>query len=138
MSEQNGNMIAYCGLNCADCFSYKMNVSEAAKSLRRELHSEKVKAIWKDIPFLGDYDEFKKSLDGLAKMRCTKACSGGGGNPWCKIRICCQKKEIKGCWQCDSFVSCNKLNERYRDCVKQINKIGFEKYLDKIQKDNKI
>jgi hypothetical protein len=113
-----------------------MNVSEAAKSLRRELHSEKVKAIWKDIPFLGDYEEFKKSLDGLAKMRCTKACSGGGGNPWCKIRICCQKKDIKGCWECESFESCNKLNDRYRDCVKQINKIGFEKYLAKIQKDN--
>lgn len=136
MNGQESNMIACCGLNCATCFSYKMNVSEAAKSLRRELHSEKVKVIWKDIPFLGDYNEFKKSLDGLAKMRCTKACSGGGGNPWCKIRICCQKKEINGCWQCEGFESCNKLNDRYRDCVNQINKIGFEKYLAKIKKDN--
>jgi len=134
MSGKDENMIAYCGLNCTECFSYKMNVSEATKSLRRELHSEKVKVIWKDIPFLGDYDEFKKSLDGLAKMRCTKTCSGGGGNPWCKIRTCCQKKGIKGCWECVSFQSCNKLIEIYRDNIKQINKLGIDKFLAKLEK----
>jgi hypothetical protein len=135
MNGQESNMIAYCGLNCATCFSYKKNVSEAAKSLRREMHSEKIKEVWKDVPFLGDYDEFKKSLDGLAKLRCTKACSGGGGNPWCKIRSCCQKKEINGCWECADFETCNKLIERYRENVIQINKLGIEKFLAKQQKD---
>jgi hypothetical protein len=131
MNEQNSSMMAYCGLNCADCFSYKINISEAAKSLRREMHSVKLKEVWKDIPFLGEYEQFKKSLDGLAKMRCTKSCSGGGGNPWCKIRNCCQKKEIKGCWECDSFETCNKLLERYRVNIKQIKKTGIDGFLAK-------
>jgi len=97
-----------------------MNVSEAAKSLRRELRTAKLKQAWPDIPFLGEYESFKKSLDGLAMMRCTKTCHGGGGNPWCKIRKCCQKKEYDGCWQCADFETCNKLVERY---VKEIRKI---------------
>ena len=120
MDKQDLEMLGYCGLNCAECFSYKMTVSEAAKSLRREMRAAKLKQVWPDVPFLGEYEPFKKSLDGLAMMRCTKACRGGGGNPWCKIRKCCQKKEFDGCWQCANFETCNKLVERY---VKEIREI---------------
>lgn len=120
MSGLDLSLIGYCGLNCAECFSYKKTVSEAAKSLRRELRAAKLKDAWKDIPFLGEYESFKKSLDGLAMMRCTKGCRDGGGNPWCKIRKCGQKKELDGCWQCAGFETCNKLVDRY---VKEIKKI---------------
>ena len=120
MIEPDGNLIGYCGLDCAECFGYKMTISEAAKSLRREMRAAKLKEAWQDIPFLGDYEAFKKSLDGLAMLRCTKACRGGGGNPWCKIRKCVQKKEYDGCWQCADFETCNNLVERY---VKKIRKI---------------
>lgn len=120
MNEEELAVLGYCGLNCTECFSYKMTVSEAAKALRRELRTAKLKQAWTDIPFLGEYESFKKSLDGLAMMRCTKTCRGGGGNPWCKIRKCCQKKELDGCWQCTDFETCNKLVERY---VKEIRKI---------------
>jgi hypothetical protein len=120
MSGLDLRLIGYCGLNCAECFSYKKTVSEAAKSLRRELRTAKLKDAWKDIPFLGEYESFKKSLDGLAMMRCTKGCRDGGGNPWCKIRKCGQKKELDGCWQCTDFETCTKLVDRY---VKEIKKI---------------
>jgi len=33
---ESKDLIAYCGLDCAECFGYKMTVSEAAKGLRRE------------------------------------------------------------------------------------------------------
>ncbi len=123
MVEADLKMTAYCGLNCADCFAYKLTVSEAAKSLRREMRAAKVKDLWKDVPFLGEYETFKKSLDGLAMLRCAKTCRGGGGNPWCKIRKCAQKKELAGCWECE-FVSCAKLNERYLKELKKLKKAG--------------
>ncbi len=41
MTEENKDLIAYCGLYCGDCFGYKLTVSEAAKSLRRELRTAK-------------------------------------------------------------------------------------------------
>lgn len=109
MVRQDQNLIAYCGLNCAECFSYKMTVSEAAKNLRRELRAAKLKNSWKEIPFLGEYEPFKKSLDGLAMLRCPKGCRGGGGNPWCKIRKCCQKKGFWSCADCNLTESCEKL-----------------------------
>jgi hypothetical protein len=71
--------LGYCGARCPKCFAYRKNVSEAAKGLRRELRAEKLKESWKEFPFLADYASFKKSLDGLAMLRCTKMCRGGGG-----------------------------------------------------------
>jgi len=109
MVKQEQNLIAYCGLNCSECFSFKMTVSEAAKNLRRELRAAKLKNAWKEIPFLGDYEPFKKSIDGLAMLRCPKGCRGGGGNPWCKIRKCCQKKGFWSCADCTLVKSCQKL-----------------------------
>jgi len=126
MTETKLDMIGYCGLNCADCFSYKHTVSDAAKGLRRELHTVKLKQFWTDVPFLGDYASFKKSLDGLAMIRCTKGCRDGGGNPWCKIRKCAQKKEYAGCWECSDFEECSKLVERYKKELRKIKKTGIK------------
>lgn len=125
MNEPDISLLGYCGLNCAECFGYKMTISEAAKALRRELRAAKLKDAWKEIPFLGEYEPFKKSLDGLAMLRCTKACRGGGGNPWCKIRKCCQKMGLDGCWACPDFETCNKLTVRYVKNIKKIKKAGL-------------
>ena len=122
MSEQDTSLVAYCGLDCTECFVYKKTVSEATKSLRREMRAAKLKEAWKDIPFLGEYESFKKTLDGLARLRCSKTCHDGGGNPWCKIRKCCQKKGFDGCWECADFETCNKLVERYIKAIRKIKK----------------
>ncbi|MFH1638756.1 MAG: DUF3795 domain-containing protein [Chloroflexota bacterium] len=129
MNEESVNLVAYCGLNCAVCFGYEMTVSEAAKSLRREMRAARLKALWQNIPFLGEYDPFKKTLDGLAMLHCSKACRGGGGNPWCKIRKCCQKKGLTGCWECEGFENCDKLNERYVKNLKKIKRVGIEGFI---------
>ena len=123
------NRIGYCGLNCVECFVYKKTVSEAAKSLRRELRAAKLKVAWEGIPFLGEYEPFKKSLDGLAMLRCSRVCRKGGGNPWCKIRKCCQKKGIEGCWECVDFEGCNKLQERYVKNIRKIKKVGIDGFI---------
>ncbi len=125
MEQQDTLMIAYCGLDCAECFVHKLTVSEAAKALRRELRAAKLKEVWPEIPFLGEYDPFKKSLDGLASLRCTKMCRGGGGNPWCKFRKCAQKKGLIGCWECADFESCGKLSERHLKNLRRLKKTGL-------------
>jgi hypothetical protein len=38
------------------------------------------------------------------------ACKGGGDPPFCKMRKCCQKKSIEGCWECGEFETCEKLD----------------------------
>ena len=126
MSDAKG-LIAYCGLDCAECFSYKMTVSDAAKSLRRELRVARLKEGWNEIPFLGEYWAFKKSLDGLAMLRCPRPCREGGGNPWCKIRKCAVKKGVAGCWECDNLSTDNELNKRYLVNIAKIRKPGLNK-----------
>lgn len=139
------------------CFACKRTVSEAAKALRRELRAEKLKDSWKEFPFLADYASFKKSLDGLAALRCTKMCRGGGGNPWCKIRRCAQKRtqvrsqsanckvqnggqagrhertrtkqELAGCWECDEAKDCKKLLPVYRPNLDKIRRVGLAAFL---------
>ncbi|MBE9501487.1 MAG: DUF3795 domain-containing protein [Dehalococcoidia bacterium] len=101
-------LIAYCGLDCSRCFGYTKTISEASKGLRRTMRAEKIKQVWPSIPFLGDYDSFKKTLDALAGLRCG-GCREGGGPPWCKIRTCCLKRGYESCAQCDEFESCEKL-----------------------------
>lgn len=103
------NLIGYCGIDCSQCLGYKMNISEAAKNLRRELRKEGMKKIWSEIPILGEYEPFKKSLDGLAMLRCPKGCRGNGGNPFCKIRKCCMKKGYWSCGECELLEDCKKI-----------------------------
>ena len=102
------SLMTYCGLDCSTCFGYTKTISEAAKGLRRTMRAEKVKQVWPSMPFLGDYDAFKKDLDALAGLRC-RGCLEGGGNPFCKIRKCCLKRGYRSCAQCDEFESCEKL-----------------------------
>ena len=102
------DLIAYCGLDCSQCFGYTKTISEAAKGLRRVMRQERMKLAWEVMSFLGDYTSFKKSLDALAGLRC-KGCRLGGGPPWCKIRKCCQKKGFESCAQCAEFETCDKL-----------------------------
>ena len=101
-------LMAYCGIDCSKCFGYTKTVSEAAKQLRRTMRAEKLKRVWPSMPFLGDYDVFKKDLDALAGLRC-KGCLDGGGNPFCKIRKCCVERYYRTCGQCGDFEACEKL-----------------------------
>jgi hypothetical protein len=45
----------------------------------------------------------------MVRFRCKNGCRQGGGNPSCKIRTCCQKKRLEGCWLCGEFETCDKF-----------------------------
>ena len=112
MTGENKNLIAYCGLYCGDCFGYKGKVADLARDLRKELRQEKFDIAVKGIPFK-EFEHYKECYDvlgAMVRLRCKSACSGGGGNPFCKVRKCCQKKGIEGCFQCDEFETCEKLD----------------------------
>jgi len=110
--DEKEELIAYCGLYCGDCFGYKGNIADMARDLRKELRQEKFDIVVKGIPFK-EFDKYKECyevLGAMVRLRCNKACRGGGGNPFCKIRKCCQKLDIEGCWLCDDFEDCKKLD----------------------------
>ena len=116
MIGENKNLIAYCGLYCGDCFAYKGKVADLARDLRKELRDVKFDRTAESLSSLSFFEVFKNYkqcydvLGAMVKFRCKRACKGEGGPPFCKIRKCCQKKGIEGCWECDEFETCNKLD----------------------------
>ena len=115
MAEEK-DLIAYCGLYCGDCFGYQGKIADLARDLRKELRQAKFA---KTADFLSgnsffavfkDYPQCYEVLGAMVKFRCKRTCRGGGGPPFCKMRQCCQKKGIDGCWQCDEFETCQKLD----------------------------
>jgi hypothetical protein len=110
------DLVAYCGLYCGDCYSYKGKIADLARDLRKELRQEKFAReaeLMSAVPIfagLKNYPQCYEVLGAMVKLRCKKACRGGGGPPVCKIRECCKKKGIDGCWQCDDFETCKKMD----------------------------
>jgi len=138
MNQSNRELVAYCGLYCGDCFSYQGRVADLARDLRKELRQAKFDRIVEGIPFkeFKNYQECYQVLGALLRLRCKNACQGGGGNPFCKIRKCCHKKAIEGCWQCDEFEACEKLDSlkpSHRDAhlknLRRIEKVGVDEWV---------
>lgn len=108
--------IAYCGLYCAECPNYTGVIADLARDLRKELRNyrfDKTAELLSKISFFKDfnkYDDCYTVLGAMVKMRCGKTCQNGGGNPGCKIRNCVKRKKISGCWECNDFESCTKLD----------------------------
>ena len=108
-------LIAYCGLYCGDCHGFSGKIPDLARDLRKELRASKYDKFASFVSTFSfgkdfkNYEECYKVLGAMVKFRCRKGCKNGGGSPFCKIRKCAQKKGIEGCWLCDEFQKCNKL-----------------------------
>ena len=137
------NSVAYCGLCCDDCFARKGEIADLARDLRKVLRQSKFKRYadfmsqYSFFEKFKDYDTCYEVLGQMVKYRCSKNCSDGGGPPFCKIRKCCQKKDIAGCWQCDSFETCEKLKfleptheEAHIKNCRKLKKIGIDAFLN--------
>ncbi|MCX6012001.1 MAG: DUF3795 domain-containing protein [Chloroflexi bacterium] len=139
----NSDMVAYCGLCCQDCFGYKGIVADLARDLRKELRASKFKrfADFSSNQSFGkvykDYDKCYEVLGAMVKFSCHKGCRSGGGNPFCKIRNCCQKSSFEGCWQCPDYETCEKLHflipvhqDAHLKNLRKIKKQGIEVFLE--------
>ena len=137
------DLIAYCGLCCGDCFGYKGKIADLSRDLRKELRQARFDnqaELMSKEPFfavLKDYKQCYAVLGAFVKFRCKRACRGGGGSPFCKIRKCCQRKDINGCWLCDDFESCNKLDvlrpfhgDAQHKNIRKIRNIGIDSFLE--------
>jgi len=141
--NQNETLIAYCGLYCGDCHGYKGVIPDLARDLRKELRKSRYDLFAAMISkenfgkALKNYDACYEALGLMVKFRCKKGCKNGGGPPFCKIRSCCQKKGIEGCWECDMFETCERLaflEEVHGDAhlrnLRKIRKRGKEAFLE--------
>ena len=142
MSEKT-KMIAYCGLYCQECPSHIGVIADLARDLRKELRTHRYDKISESLAeysffdYFKHYDECYKVLGGLVKMRCKHTCKGGGGPPFCKMRKCCQKKGIEGCWECADFKTCDKLDflnpshgDAHRKNLGILHRRGVDKFLE--------
>ncbi len=136
-------LIAPCGLYCGECPNYTGKIADLSRDLRKELRSvrfDKTAETLSQLSFFSmfkDYGQCYDVLGGMVKLRCKRACRGGGGNPFCKIRTCCEKKELEGCWLCDEFETCEKLDElranhgeAHIKNLRKIKKKGIPLFLD--------
>ncbi len=132
MAEED--LIGYCGLYCGDCFGYKGEIADLARDLRKALRKNRFEKIAEVIPFkeFKHYKECYEVLGALVKLRCKKACQGGGGPPLCKIRLCAQKKGFSGCWECDGFTECSKVKS-----LESVHKDAHIKNLKIIKREGK-
>ena len=141
--ENTSEMVAYCGLYCGECPNHTGRIADLARDLRKELRSfrfEKTAETLSKLSFFSmfkDYEQCYSVLGGMVKLRCKNGCRSGGGNPYCKIRKCCQKKKIEGCWLCAEFKKCNKLDELNANHgiahirnLRTIEKKGVDGFLD--------
>ena len=128
------NLIAYCGLYCGDCFNHKGKIADMARDLRKELRQAKFdqvsQGLSKFFKAFENYEQCYEVLGAMVRLRCKKSCRSGGGPPFCKIRTCCQKKRIEGCWECEQFETCQKLN-----FLKTVHNDAHSKNLRKIKKE---
>lgn len=136
--KDSQNLIAYCGLYCGDCHGYKQNIQDLSRDLRKELRMSKYEKFAKFMAKSNfgkefkDYDKCYKVLGGMVKFRCHKGCRNGGGNPFCSIRKCCIKKKYDGCWQCDEFERCKKL-----EFLKEVHGDGHIRNLKRLKRNGK-
>jgi len=132
MSEDK-DLIAYCGLYCGECINHKGEIADLARDLRKKLREAKFdrvsRGLSKYFKEFNKYQECYEVLGAMVRLRCKNACRSGGGPPFCKIRKCCQKKGYEGCWECEEFETCKKL-----DFLKPIHGDAHIKNLRKIKK----
>lgn len=138
--NENENLIAYCGLYCGDCFNRKGEIADLARDLRKKLREAKFnrasQGLSKYFKEFKNYEQCYEVLGAMVKLRCNRVCQDGGGSPFCKIRKCCQKKGINGCWECDEFETCVKLNflepvheDAHIKNLRKIRKKGIDEFL---------
>lgn len=135
------DLIAYCGLYCGECIKHKGEIADLARDLRKKLREAKFdrvsRGLSKYFKEFNKYQECYEVLGAMVRLRCKKTCKDGGGPPFCKIRKCCQKKGYEGCWECEEFETCKKLEflepihgDAHIKNLRKIKKQGIDKFLE--------
>jgi hypothetical protein len=115
-------LTAYCGLYCSDCIRYRSRASDLARELLCELknlefhkYAEIKGSSAKQMDVVRQFEHYSRCcdvLEAIAALQCNNPCRVGEGCPTfsCLILECCRKQGFKGCWRCNVFESCAKLD----------------------------
>jgi hypothetical protein len=142
-------LTAYCGLYCGDCIRYRSRASDLARDLLTELKNTefgKYAAIKSSsakqlnaVRQFEHYGECCEILEAIVALQCNSPCRVGGGCSTfsCAILECCRKKGFNGCWQCNEFESCDKLEplrsihgDAPRQNLKTIKEFGLDRWAE--------
>jgi hypothetical protein len=145
MTDDDGlDEVAYCGLHCTRCFGNTGAVADLARDLRKELRAYRYDLFAEVAAREGfgkvfaDYDKCYQVLGAMVKFRCRKGCRPGGGNPFCNIRKCAKGRGHEGCWECDEFAECEKLEflegahgGAHTRNLRRLRRDGVEEFVEK-------
>lgn len=142
-------LTAYCGLYCGDCIRYRSRASDLACDLLSELkniefnkYAEIKSSAAKQLDAVKQFEHYEKCrevLEAIATLQCSNSCRVGRGCPTfsCTIIECCIKKGYEGCWQCDGFGSCKRLEnlksihgDSLQKNLKMIKKLGLVRWVE--------
>ena len=110
------DLTAYCGLYCGDCVRYQSKSSDLARQLLEELDHQKFSEYAKlksnHRKEFEHYDSIISGLKAISTLKCDISCrlGGDGCEGPCDIIKCVKAKVLEGCWECDSFEKCAKLD----------------------------
>ena len=110
------DLTGYCGLYCEDCIRYKCKASDLAEVLLNEIDNNHFKEYAKvkrvHTKEFENFDSLITSLKALAGIKCVRPCGSGGDGCGgsCEIKKCVKEMDINGCWECDDFERCEKLD----------------------------
>lgn len=129
------DLTTFCGIYCGDCPRFKARFSDLAEELLGELYRVKFAEL-AIILGLAQYPDAASLLGVLVGMKCETPCrlggDGCGGQP-CQVKACTREKGLEGCWQCDGFEQCDKLDFLKPFCgdaplnnLRKIRELGLE------------
>lgn len=131
-------MTGYCGLYCGDCKFQDGTIPDLARDLRKELRSVRFDKVAEVIPFkeFDHYQECYEVLGAMVKLRC-KGCRVSGRSKFCPPAKCAVKKGYEGCWECDEFAECKKLEflepihgDGHLKNLRKIGKVGVNEWAE--------
>ncbi|MBN2853332.1 MAG: DUF3795 domain-containing protein [Clostridia bacterium] len=146
MTDSHRNETAYCGLYCKDCIPSNEKLFTLVNELDQlleELNFEKYAAVKSKRSSIFDkYDDFKSVLMEIKKIECKKGCFRGpesllGCSKNCQIRECVIEKHLNGCWECEEYGKCSKLEKHktfhpgLENNLDMIKEFGIDNWIDK-------
>lgn len=115
LSAKTKKLVTYCGLYCGDCPAYQGKIASLAQGFLGELKRANFKNFVAYLESKGaenayrNYDQFSEVLGAIAQIQCYNLCRSKSGSARCKIRRCSIEMGFDGCWQCNNFENCDKM-----------------------------
>jgi len=137
--------VAYCGLFCGACVIRRGRIAALSKELLERMGTPEFQKLAAGLPTLNaalfealrEWQACFRVLGAMRHLDCERTCRDGGGTTACRIRECCRRKNMQGCWECDQFEDCETLSwldpvhgDAHRQNIRMICRQGMRAFLD--------